>query len=220
MSHHYQFVASYALQKLLSETASINLDNYFASYGPVLARQNLNIAGVVSMPWGFRLSLNSSIITSTPVNPVISGIDLNGAGNTTFPLSEAVANISYNCFNYGCSKSQLASAVAAFNTQYAGTKARNGAVVPTLTLPANYTLGGPVITQDIRLTKEFSYREKYKLQLFGEAFNLLNIGNYTYTTTPTLNSASFGVPTGRVGQSSTFGSGGPRAFQLGGRISF
>ena len=94
MSHHYQFVVSYALQKLLSETASINLDNYFSSYGPVLAKHNLNIAGVVALPYGIRLSVNSSIISPTPANPVITGIDLNGAGNTTFPLSEAVPSTS------------------------------------------------------------------------------------------------------------------------------
>src|SRR5713226_7509776 len=90
-SHRYEFTASYALQKNLAQTtasAGINLDNYFAGYGPTLARRNLNIAGVVNAPWGFKVSVNSSMISSSPVNPIITGIDLNAAGNTNFPLFE------------------------------------------------------------------------------------------------------------------------------------
>ncbi|HWE50176.1 MAG TPA: carboxypeptidase-like regulatory domain-containing protein [Bryobacteraceae bacterium] len=219
-SHHYQFTASYAMQKLLSESAAVNLDNYFAGYGPTLARHNLNVAGVVNLPYGVRLSVNSSIISATPVNPVISGIDLNGAGNTSFPLFEAVSGLSYNCFEAGCSKSQLASAVSSFNSTWAGKKALNGATVPTLTLPSNYDFGSPIISQDFRITKEFAYHERYKLQVFGEFFNAFNISNLTYGAF-TLNSpTTFGQPTARVGQASTFGSGGPRAIQVGGRFSF
>jgi hypothetical protein len=223
MSHHYQFVASYALQKYLTESAGVNLDNYMAGYGPVLARHNLNIAGVVSLPYGIKMSVNSSIISATPVNPTISGIDLNGSGNTTaYPLFEAVPNagLSYNCFLAGCSKDQLASAVATFNSTLAGKKAMNGATIPTLTLPSNYNFGSPVISQDFRLTKEFAYREKYKLSVFGEFFNAFNISNLTYGSFTLNQSTTFGQPSGRVGQSSTFGSGGPRAIQVGGRFSF
>jgi hypothetical protein len=222
-SHRYQFTASYALQNNLTEVASVNLDNYAAGYGPALARHNVNVAGVINLPWGVRFSLNSSMISSSPANPVISGIDLNGAGQTSFSLSQAVPGISYNCLNYGCGKDQLAAAVATFNSTIAtastGKKALNGATIPTLTLPTNYDLGTPVFSQDVRLTKEFSYKEKYKLQIFGEFFNVLNISNLTYGAF-TLNATTFGQPTARIGQASTFGSGGPRAIQVGGRFSF
>jgi hypothetical protein len=180
----------------------------------------LNISGTIQMPWGFRLTLNSNITTPAPANPVISGIDLNGAGNTNFELSLVEANLlPYGCLNFSCSHSQLAAAVAAFNTTYAGTKAMNGATVPTLKLPANYHTGAPVINQDVRLTKEFAYRERYKFQVFGEFFNILNIGNLTYGN-QTLTSSAFGIATARVGQTSTFSSGGPRAEQVGARITF
>ena len=224
MSHHYQYVVSYAMQKLLAESAAVDLDNYFAGYGPTLARHNLNIAGVVALPLGVRLSFNASTISPTPVTPTISGIDLNGSGNTTYPITEAVAGLGYNCFEAGCSKAQLAAAVATFNSTVAtaatGKKALNGAVIPTLTLPSTYDFGQWIVTQDVRLTKEFSYRERYKLQIFGEFFNIFNISNLTYSSF-TLNSpTTFGQPSARVGQASTFGSGGPRAIQVGARFSF
>ena len=52
-----------------------------------------------------------------------------------------------------------------------------------------------------------------------EFFNALNLANLTYTNN-TLNSSAFGQPSARVGQASTFSSGGPRAIQVGARISF
>jgi hypothetical protein len=224
-SQRYQFVASYALQKLVTvNSAGANLDNYFASYGPALPKHNLNIAAVVDAPWGFKLSLNSSIISANPVNPIITGIDLNGSGNTSFPLAEAVPGLNYNCFNYGCDKSDLVKAITAFNTNVAtastGKKAMNGATIPTLSVPSNYDLGTPIFTQDFRVTKEFVIKERYRFSAFGEFFNALNIANLTYNGSPTINSVAFGQPTGRVGQASTFGSGGPRAIQVGGRFTF
>lgn len=222
-SHRYQFTASYAMQKLLQENAAVDLDNYFAGYGPVLARHNLNIAGTGNLWWGVKVSLNSSIVSPTPTMPVISGIDLNGAGNTTFPLSEADPKLSYNCFNAGCGQADLTAAVAYFNSNWAGKKAMNGVTIPTLVLPSNYSLGRPIISQDMRLTKEFAYKEKYRLAVFGEAFNLLNIANltgynFTLDAVKTPQTFAFGQPESRGNQ--VFGSGGPRAFQFGARISF
>ena len=218
-AHRYQFVASYAFQKNLVEAATVNLNNYMSTYGPNLAKHNLNFAGTVDIPWGFKLSLNSSIISSTPTTPIISGIDLNGAGNTSFPISLAVPGIPYNCFNYSCGNEDLAKAVATFNSTLAGTKASNGATVPTITLPAHYQMGAPIIDQDIRITKELTLKERYRFQVFGEFFNVFNIANLQYGNV-TLNSSSFGQPTARVGQASTFSSGGPRAIQVGARVSF
>jgi len=218
-SHHYQFQASYAFQDNQLEAPTVNLDNYMSTFGPNLARHNFNFAGVVDLPFGVKFSLNSSLISAAPASPVITGIDLNGSGNTTYPLTFTTSGLGYACFNVGCSKSDLVTAVDAFNSTLAGTKAKNGATIPKINLPASYQLGAPVINQDVRLTKEFSYKERYKAQVFGEFFNVLNIANLTYTNV-TLNSAAFGQPTGRVGQASTFSSGGPRAIQVGARISF
>ena len=222
-TRRYQFTASYAMQKLLSENASVNLDNYFAGYGPILARHNLNIAGTGNLWWGFKLSLNSSMTSPLPMMPTISGIDLNGAGNTTFPLSEADPKLSYNCFNAGCGQSDLAAAVSYFNSTWAGKKAMNGVTIPTLVLPAKYSLGSPIVTQDVRLTKDFVYKERYRLSLLGEVFNIFNYSNesgynFTLDAVKTPQTFAFGQATARVNQ--VFGSGGPRAFQFGARVSF
>ena len=226
-SKRYQFVASYALQKNLAvNTTVVNLDNYFAGYGPNLARHNLNVAGVVDLPWGFKLSVNNSIISRTPVEPIIPGIDINGSGITNYPISEASSGDSYACFAAGCGKSQLAAAVASFNATYAGHKDARGQTIPALILPPNYEFGDPTFNTDFRLTKEFSYKERYRLSIFGEMFNAFNIANlsgYSYSlnslnANPAKQAFSFGQPTQRFGQ--VFGSGGPRAIQVGGRFTF
>jgi hypothetical protein len=237
-SKRYQFIASYALQKELAEATSgagvpsflsvANLDNYFASYGPILQKHNLNIAGVVDLPWGLRLSVNSSIISRLPQEPVIYGIDLNGSGNFAFPLSEAVPRgmLPYNCLGYSCGKSALNRAVNYFNSNWAGKTDADGNTIPQLILPRDYQIGDPTFTQDFRLTKFLTIKERYQFSIFGEAFNAFNIANligYSYaldSVAPrgTPQTFAFGQPTARL--SSVFGSGGPRAIQVGGRFQF
>ena len=238
-AHRYQFQASYALQKLLSENANLDLNNYFEGYGPTLAPQNFNIAGVVNLPWGFTLSLNSSMISRTPTMATVNGIDFNGSGNTTPALSELVPNLPYNCLNSGCGKQQLQAAVTYYNENVAGKTAMNGQKAPYLILPPNYGLGEPIISQDMRLTKEFTFAERYRFSIFGEFFNVLNISNLTVSNfeldaantslpgfavnngvvTPGQGQTyAFGQPSSRVAQ--VFGSGGPRAIQIGARFSF
>jgi len=228
-SHRFQFLASYSLAKNLVENAAVNLNNYFAGWGPNLPRHNLNVEGVAQLPWGIQLSLNSSIVSAIPVTPTVSNVDLNGAGNTTFPITEAVPSnlgLSYNCFNQGCGKSQLAAAVAYWNANLAGTKDARGATVPQLALPPDYGLGTPIFSQDLRVTKEFVFQEKFHFSVLAEFFNVLNIANLQYANTTldpvaaagATQTFAFGQPTARLGQ--VLGSGGPRAMQLGARFQF
>jgi hypothetical protein len=118
----------------------------------------------------------------------------------------------------------LSAAVATFNAS--GAKYPNGNPTPLLAVPKNYEFGDPVFSQNFRLSKTFTYKERYKLQLFGEVFNAFNIANLTGygTALDTLNANpvaqifKFGQPTQRSIQ--TFGQTGPRAEQIGARISF
>jgi hypothetical protein len=52
----------------------------------------------------------------------------------------------------------------------------------------------------------------------AEAFNLFNIANLSGYGNGLVQTAAFGQPTVRAAQ--IFGSGGPRAFQFGARLSF
>jgi len=209
----YQFTASYALQSQMGLNGIENLDNYDSTWGPQGSLQILHIAGTVQLPWGFSLGLISSTSSVGPIMPVVSGIDISGSGAGSTPLP----GLSYNCLNRGCGVSALNAAVANWNSTEAGRLDATGKKIPSLTLPSNYSLGRPFNSQDARLTKSFTVRERYKFQVFAEMFNVFNYANYGgYTYDPS--SSAFGIATQRVTQ--VFGSGGPRAVQVGGRFSF
>jgi hypothetical protein len=223
MSHRYQFTASYAYQNLNALSNIVDLNNWFFSYGPLIPRHNLNVSGVIRMPFGFELSINSSILSRNPVMPTITGIDLPGTGATG---SSPIPGLGYRCFNISCGKEDLAKAVDAFNSTYAGQKTPNGRVIPSYALPSNYQFGDPTFSQDFRLAKTFKYKERYQLSVMGEMFNTFNIANLTgysfaldtKNANPAAQTFAFGKPTQRAGQ--TFLSNGPRAVQVGARITF
>jgi len=218
-SHRYSFTASYAWQKLLAIN-EVNAVNMFAGYGPALAPQQLNFAGVVQLPWGFTLSINSFMSSATPSMPYIDNYDYSNTGQQTTPISALDPKIGYNCFTGGgCSSSDLTAAVAYLNTTYAGATDPHGKPFSPITLPSNFTLGRPIFSQDFSLKKTFAYKEKYKLQIQYDVFNAFNVSNLSNYGLG-LNDPAFGVATNRLGASSPFGSGGPRAMQVGGRISF
>jgi hypothetical protein len=95
MSHKYQFTASCAYQNLNALSNIVNYNNRFQSYGPLIPRHNLNVSGVINLPYGFGLSVNSSILSRNPVMPTITGIDLPGTGAAG---SSPIPGLSYRCF--------------------------------------------------------------------------------------------------------------------------
>ena len=232
-SNRYQFVVSYALQKNLANGGgggqAVVWDelHWMSSYGETLPRHNLTVSGTVNLPWGFTLAVNSFFQSRTPQLASVNGLILPGtaAAGSTEPLP----GIGYNCLAAGCSKADLQKAVDAFNANIVGTKdAKGNTIAAPLILPSNYQFGDPTITQDFRLTKAFTFKERYKLSILGEMFNAFNIANLTYPTgaftldtknsNPALQTFAFGQPTQRVNQ--TFGSAGPRAVQVGARFTF
>ena len=223
-SHRYQFLVSYAFQKNLGESVWDDT-NWMAGYGETLAHHNLGVSGTVNLPWGFTLSLNSSFLSRTPQTANVPGLDLPG----TVPAgsNEPIPGLRYNCLNAGCGQGDLQRAVDAYNSTIVGTKDAKGSVIASqLILPSNYEFGEPILTQDFRLTKAFTFKERYKLSILGEMFNAFNIANlsgFSYTldtksSNPATQAFSFGQPTQRVNQ--TFGSAGPRALQVGARFTF
>lgn len=212
MSQHYSFNLSYAYQTLETETV-INLNNYKQGYGPTVGHHNLNLAAIGQLPWGFGLSLNSSIISRAPVS-VTCGVDLTGTGATSASPCPGLPTRGWP------TNSQVIAAANSFNSTYAGTTAPSNQKIVAVAVPTgNFALGKSQFTQDIRLSKSFTY-DRFTLALYGEVFNIFNVANLTgYSTAMTGSSATtFGVPTGRAGQ--VFLSSGPRAEQIGARFSF
>jgi hypothetical protein len=218
-SNRYQFQVSYAFQKALGENV-VDDNNYMAGYGEYLNHHQLGVSGTVDLPWGFVLSLNNSFQSRTPVAPYVNSLFLPGTvphQSVTGTITTPLPGVDYSCFNAGCGKSDLAKAVANFNSTIAGTlDAKGSKIAPIPALPSDYQFGDPTITTDFRLTKNFTIKERWKISILGEMFNAFNIANlsgYSFRL-----DSSFGQPTQRVNQ--TFGSAGPRAVQVGGRITF
>jgi len=228
MSNHVQATVSYAYQNQNTVLApTLDLGNYFATYGPNLPRQNLHVAGLIQLPWGFELSINQAIISRTPVDPtIVAGIGTpqNQLGSSvSVPLQLDVPGGTFGGFGVTSGKSQLQTLVNQYNTQFVNPNCPanlvfgQSAPAGCIGLPSHYQFGDPFYVTDFRLSKNFVYKERYKLTVAGEVFNAFNIANlsgYGFT----LGTASFGTPTSRALQ--TFGSGGPRAFQVLARVSF
>jgi hypothetical protein len=209
----YLFTASYALTDRHGVNGISNLDDWNANWGPTGARHILNISGVVDLPWGFQISAISAMSSRGPLMPSVANVDLDGDGTSTTPIP----GLDYNCFNRGCSRDDLAQAVAAWNSTYAGKRDAQNRLIAALALPASYEFGDWFSSQDVRVTKTFTWRDNYKLSVFAEMFNVFNVANLGGHSFNLSNTANFGQPTSRAGQ--VFGSGGPRALQLGARVT-
>ena len=152
---------------------------------------------MTQLPLRFELGLNFSYSSAPPFNAYLGGIDFNGDGTT----GDLLPGTTVNAFNRGMGRADLERLVAQFNPTYAGTKDAQGRSIPRLTLPARYAFGDNFHALDL----SFMFRERWRLSLIGEAFNLYNKANLTGYSGD-LTSAAFGQPTSRATQ--VFGLGG------------
>lgn len=217
-SQRYQLMVSYALANPHGMNSITNMDNWFQNWGPTGGRHSLNVSGIVELPWKFQVAFISAIGTRGPYRPQVSSVDLDGDGLDVSFLP------GWNVPDRKPTKERLEAGVAAWNAAYPdlanGQRPRTSRnqTIPKLVLPASYSFGENFLSQDVRATKVFVFGERYKLSVFAEGFNIFNIANLGGISSTLNNPASFGLPTSRAGQ--VFGSGGPRAFQVGARISF
>jgi hypothetical protein len=195
--------------------SGFNLDNLLENIGPLPTdvTHSVNIAGVIRLPRQFEASVNFAYTSVPPFSAYVGGIDLNGDGIK----DDLLPGTTVNAFNRGMGRADLERLVAAFNQTHVGKTDAQGNSIPTLTLPNRYAFDDNFHSLDLRLTRSFTFRERWRLSLVGEVFNLYNNGNLTGFSGD-LTSAGFGQPTNRIPQ--IFGSGGPRAFQLAMRIGF
>lgn len=217
-SKRYQFLASYSFAAQQSMNGVTNLDNWFENWGPSGGQHGLNVSGIVDLPYKVQFSFISSIGTRGAYRPQVGSVDLDGDGLDVAFLP------GWNVPDRHPTKERLEKAVADWNAKYPdlpnGQRPRTSRnqTIPRLSLPADYSFGDNFSSQDIRVTKIIQFRERYKLNLFAEGFNIFNFANLGGISNSLNNPATFGIPTSRAGQ--VFGSGGPRAFQVGGRLSF
>jgi hypothetical protein len=216
-SRGFQLLGSWAYSSNTGSNAGngFNLDNWLQNDGPLATDFTHigNLAGVVQLPWHFQLGMNFSYSSAPPLSAFVGGIDFNGDGTT----NDLLPGSTVNAFNRGLGVADLEQLVAQFNQNYAGTLDAKNVVIPKLTLPARYWLGDHFHSMDLRVTRSFVLRERWRLSLIGEAFNLYNAANLSGFSGD-LTSPAFGQPTSRLTQ--VFGSGGPRAFQLAIRVSY
>jgi hypothetical protein len=175
----------------------------------------LNLSGFVDLPWRLQASFILAAYSRPPFMAYVNGMDFNGDGTQ----EDLLPGSTVNQFNRGLGKDSLAALVGQYNQQFANKRTVGGQTAPLLTLPANYSFNDGFLTQDLRLSRTFSLgSERVRLVVFGEVFNLFNIANLSGYGGNIANPAQFGQPGERFSQ--IFGSGGPRAFQLGMRVSF
>jgi len=163
------------------------------------------------------------------LNKILTGLDLDGDGISRTLLP----GTSQNSLGYGLTPARLRELVAAYN---ADVEARSrqvtnpdgsvtlirprtpfNQIINPIALPSDFSNGDSFVSQDVRLTRKIALKESLSFSLIAEAFNVFNIANLTgYSNV--LNQPNYGQPSARVGQ--VFGTGGPRAFQLGARFEF
>jgi len=216
LSGRSQLLASYALSRSAGFNGIVNKDDWFESFGPLGSdrRHVLSVSGIIELPWSFQASFVSAISSKAPFGANLSALDFNGDGTNGDPLP----GTRVNQFNRGLGKGGLQRLVEGFNQSLAGTRTPRGQLIPRITLPPSYQFGDNRFSQDLRVSRRFKFQERSGLTLFGEVFNIFNVANLSGFSTNLRETANFGQPSSRVQQ--VFGSGGPRAFQLGARVSF
>jgi hypothetical protein len=227
-SHGFQILGSYAWSSNVgtpgpdvqnpatgSTNPGLDLDNWHQKNAPLITDYThvANLAGVVQLPWRFDLGLNFSYSSAPPYSPIVGGIDFNGDGTN----GDLLPGTATGAFNRGLGRADLARLVDQFNESYALKPDPQGRIIPRITLPAGYSFDHGYQSLDLRLSRTFVFRERWRLSVVGEAFNLYNAANLSGYSND-LTGPGFGQPTARFTQ--LFGSGGPRAFQLAMRVSF
>jgi hypothetical protein len=217
LSHGLQFLASYAYSTNVGDNFNpgFNNDNPLDNRGPLDrdVRHILSLSGLAQLPKRFQMGLFVSYVSKPPFSAILGGIDLNGDGTG----DDLLPGTTVNQFNRSLGKNDLRRLVDDFNQTYAGGQDAHENFIPPITLPSKFEFGDAFLTQDLRLSREFTLHERWRMMLIGEVFNLFNIGNLSGRSGDLLY-PGFGQPTSRVSQ--VFGSGGPRAFQLAARVSF
>jgi hypothetical protein len=236
--------ASYSLSGNTGFVEFTNYSNHRDAYGNIADnnRHRVTLSAVWDLPLyrgssslarallnSWTVAALSQINSAPPLNTILAGLDLDGDGISRTLLP----GTTHNSLGYGLTPSGLRDRVAAYNADVEARTRRvtnsDGSVtvirprtpfnqiINPIVLPDRFSNGDNFISQDLRLTRRIHLNEPLSLSLMVEAFNIFNIANLTgYSNV--LNQPNYGQASARVGQ--VFGTGGPRAFQVGARVEF
>jgi hypothetical protein len=221
LSRGVQLLASYALSRNAGTNTGpgFSLYDWLGNEGPAPADVThlANAAGTLPLLWGVELGFNFSYASVPPFSAFIGGADFDGDGAApSVTAGDLLPGTTAGAFNRGLGRADLQRLVDAFNTRYGGTRDKQNALIPIISLPAQYSFGDRFQTLDLRLSRSIRV-ERARVSLLAEAFNVYNAPNRT-DYSGDLTRAGFGQPGGRVAQTS--GSGGARSVQLAIRVSF
>ena len=230
-ARHFQLHSSYAFSKSLDYAnydqipfgyPPVDPTNLHREYGPAPndQRHRLVVQGTADLPFHFRLSPLWTYASGVPMDILLG----DGSGDR---VPEIGRNAGGRQFHTGAE-------LNAFLTQLNAQGETNGTLgSPFPMVSPNARFNDTFDSFDLRLSREFRLSEHFRLQAIGEVFNLFNktnilgAGNSNYSgffnvlvpdrTSPAVSSA-FGKPVTTAG--GPFGSGGPRAFQIAGKLTF
>lgn len=231
-SHGYQFRASYTLSKALNYAnddqipfgeGPVDPNNLELEYGPAPndQRHRFVLSGAAEAPWGVRVAAIWQAASGVPMDILLP------SGTRRVPLLQR---------NAGGRRFESAAELNAFISQINAAGGIDGATLPLVREDARFS--DSFHSVDMRVSKRIALGEHAVLEPMIEVFNLFNVtnvlgvSNVNYSgfsnvlardsndpSSPGyLRSSSFGRPVTTAG--GVFGSGGPRAFQLGARFAF
>jgi len=205
MSHRFSVNANYTLAWAYSyDSGGGSFRNYprltvapFASYewgpSPNDERHHVTTSGIIDLPKGFQLSPIMQFGSARPYAVTNSSNTLNTGGGTALavvvPTNDPTNWMAFSGNNTG-----------AQNCFYGLNGVAKGCTI------AKYDplRGDPFFQLDMRLAKNIRIRERMKVQLVAQAFNLTNRANYGNDFNNNIASPStFGHPSGFINPSST-----------------
>lgn len=232
-SNRLQFTASYALSRL--ETTSgdglglgagtlVNR-NPQANFGigPLDRTHRFTLNAIYELPYAFRFSTITTAYSGLPQSITVGTSDLAGDGviGSLLPGTRRGAlNREVN------TPAKLNALIRAYNLSKGGTPLPRSGRAPFLPeVPDDTKFGNSFVSTDLQLSKVFSFKERYKVELTAQVFNVFNVSNLvgpaglptspfngTLTTFPSLTTS--GIP----GQGFTLGSDGTLRDAMGTRV--
>ena len=218
LSKRYSVNATYVLSKALSYNGNsaafgngpTDELNWFAphDFGPTPAdeRHRITISGLVNLPWGVTFTPIMQWATGRPYNLTEGITDVYGYGSGVGTTHDIVLTNAPNNLTATAAYTapQLLACLAANTCQQ---------------LPYDYARGEDFFQLDARIGRFFKFKEKARLELFFQAFDLTNRANFGTSYGGNIRTSTFGNPTAFITASGVIV---PKSFagEFGARFSF